>query len=88
MMWAKLRAPAGMGANGDICDMIRIVGVKVAIWTEVMESVPSGLKGSSYSLAADRAAKAVDGGCFLGVLCRETEAGVMGKPVAIAPWPP
>ena len=77
VMWVKLRAPAGMGTCRDVCIMIRIIGVKVTIGTEVMESVPSGLKGSSNSLAAGRAPRAADGCCFLGVLCREAQ--VMGE---------
>ena len=43
-----------------------------------MESIPSGLKGSSNSLAASGAPRAADGGCFAGVLCQEAEAEVMG----------
>ena len=79
MTWAKLREPAGMGACGDICIMIRIVIVRVAAGTGVMESIPSGLKGSSDSLAAERAPRPAEGGCLTGMLCWETEAGVMGE---------
>ena len=53
--------------------------MKVAIGTEVTESIPSGLKGSSNSLAAGGASRATDGGCFLGMPCQETEAGLMGE---------
>ena len=79
MTWVKLRASAGMGACRDVCVTIGTVGVMIAIGTEVMASVPSGLKGSFDSLAAGRAPRAADGGCFLGMLCQETEAGVMGE---------
>ena len=77
-MWAKLRAPAGMGTCGDVCITIRIV-VRAAIGTDVTESVPAGLKGSSDSLAAGRAPRTADGGYFPGMLCRETEAWVTGE---------
>ena len=84
----KLGAPTGMGACRDICITIGIVGVKVTIGTEVMGTIPTGLKASSDSSAPGRGPRATDGGCFLGVLCQETEAGVMGKPAAITPWYP
>ena len=57
--------------------MIGIIGVKIAIGTEVTVSIPLGLKGCSDSSAVGGALKAVDGGCFLGVLHWEMEAGVM-----------
>ena len=88
VMWAKLRAPAGMGTCGDICIMIRIVVVRVAVGTEVTGSVPSGLKGSSDSSAAGRAPRAAEGGCLIGVLCWETEAGVMGEACCSHPMAP
>ena len=75
----RLRAPAGMGACGDVCVTMGIDGLMVPVGTEVMESFPSGLKGSSDSLAAGRASRPAVGGCFLGVLHQETEAGVMGE---------
>ena len=74
-----MRAPAGVGACRDICVMIGIVGVKVAIGTEEMEYTPSGQRGSSNSSATGRVPRAAEGGCFLGVLCWETEAGMMGE---------
>ena len=88
MMWEKLKAPVGMGTCRDVCIMIEIVGVKIAIGREVTVSIPSGLKGSFNSLAAGRASRAADGGCFLGVLCQETVAGVMRQPAAIIPQHP
>ena len=44
MTWAKLRVPAGVATCRDICR-------RVAIGTGVMEFIPSGLRGSSDSLA-------------------------------------
>ena len=59
MTWAKLRMPAGVAAWGDVCG-------RVTIGAGVMESVPSGLRGSSDSPAACS-------GCLPGVLCQEAE---------------
>ena len=84
----KLMPPAEMATCGDICIMNRIVGARVAIGAEVTESVPSGLKGSSNSLAAGGALRTVDVGCSLGMLHWVTEAEVMGKPAAVTPWHP
>ena len=73
----ELKAPVGMGTCGGIYVTIGIIGVKVAIGTEVTVSIPLGLKGSFDPSAAGRAPKAADGGCFLGMLCWETDAGAM-----------
>ena len=77
MIWAELKASVGMNACRCICNMIRIIGVKIAIETEVTVSAPLDLKGSSDSLAAGGAPKTVDGGYFLGVLHWEMEAGAI-----------
>ena len=69
MTWAELKAPVGMNACRGVCLMIGIVGVKITTGVEVTVSTPLGLKESSDSLAAGRAPKAADGGCFLGMLC-------------------
>ena len=79
-MWAELKAPVGMVTCRGICIKIWIIGVKIATGTEVTVSIPLGLKGSSNSLAASRAPKSVDEGCFLGMLHWETDL------VIIAPW--
>ena len=76
MTWAKLKAPVGMGACRGICITIGIIGVKIAVGTEVAVSIPLGQRGSSGSSTASGAPKAADGGCCLGVLCWEMEAGV------------
>ena len=82
----ELKAPVGMNACGGICIMIRIVGVKVTIGTEVTVFVLSGMKGLSNSLAASRVPKAADGGCFLGICARKWRLGQWRKPALIALW--
>ena len=78
MMWAELRVPVGKGACGDVCIMIGIIDVKVAIGPEMAVSASSGLRGSSDSLTAGGVCNAMNGDCFHGMLCWEMEAEVIG----------
>ena len=84
--WVKLGAPTGMGACRDICVMIRTVGVKVAIGTEVTESVSSGLKGSSNSMAAGRVSELQMVVVSLACCAGRQWLGWWRKPATIAPW--
>ena len=77
----KLGVPPGVAAHGDIC-------MRAAIGAGMMESIPSGLRGSSVSLAEGIVPRAANGGSLLGVLHQETGAEAVGKPTAATLRPP
>ena len=72
VMWVKLGVPPGVATRRDIC-------MRAAIGTGMTESIPSGLKGSSVTLAEGRLPRATQGSSLLGILFWETGAEDAGE---------
>ena len=63
--------------------------MRIATGAGMVESIPSGLRGSSVSLVRGRAPRAANGGSLLGILHWQTGAEAAGEPHCShskAPW--